>query len=213
MERVSADASGLLQLNWASNDTYSASANMPGGYGQPLYATLGEDNSAHLPEAGWYCNTTPGPLPFSAGGRLITSDGTDQVVHSSMPGANCSYLGRFIQWPGIVIGAIFKGDVGSSTLVSVYVQGGTTVGDGVVTEYGAGDHLEDAQNGDHYFVAIWQERLNTYPFQDDVGGFISYFTIGHRLIRDDEFAPSYVAGDTLPQNDLPYRTIPFTFEQ
>lgn len=210
MERVSADASGLLQSNWASNDTYSNVANMPGGYGEALYATLGEDNSGHLPEVGWLCNDASTLSPLDPRGRLITPGG-DQVVHSSMPGATCSYLGRFITWPGVLIGGVFKGDVGSSTLVSVYVPAGT-IGDGSAIEYGAGDHLENAQNGDHYFVAIWQERMNMYPFPDDVDSFISYFTIGHRLTRDSQFDPFTIADDTNPPHDV-YRTIPFTFEQ
>jgi hypothetical protein len=193
MERISADASGLLQSNWASNDTYSESSNMPGGYGQPLYATVLADNSMHLPEVGWLCNTAPGLLPLISG-RLITPDGTDQVVHSSMPGVTCSYLGRFIAWPGLVVGAIFKGDIGSSTLVSEYEPGGA-VGEGSATEYDAGDHLENAQNGDHYFVAIWQQRIGMYPFTDDNAAFVSHFTTG-----------------TDAPHDV-YRTIPFTFEQ
>ncbi len=194
MERISADASGLLQSNWASNDTYSNVANMPGGYGEPLYATLGEENSTHLPEVGWLCNAAPISSPFDSTGRLIVPDDGDQVVHSSMPGATCSYLARFIAWPGIVVGALFKGDVGSSTLVSEYTPGGA-IGDGSAVEYGAGDHLDNAQNGDHYFVAIWQERINMYPFTDDNAAFVLHFTTG-----------------TDAPHDV-YRTIPFTFEQ
>ncbi|MGC9602678.1 MAG: hypothetical protein ABSE76_02990, partial [Minisyncoccia bacterium] len=194
MERVSADVPGLLQSNWASNDTYSNAANMPGGDGEPLYATPGQENSTHLPEVGWLCNAASISSPFDSTGRLVVPNDGNQVVHSSMPSATCSYLARFIAWPGIVVGAIFKGDIGSSTLVDEYRPGGA-IGDGVAIEYDAGDHLDNAQNGDHYFVAIWQQRINMYPFTDDNAAFVSHFTTGADAPHDV------------------YRTIPFTFEQ
>ncbi len=189
MERISATTSGAVAQNWASNDTFHASANMPGGWGQPLYATVLAENSPHWPALGWFCS--PDTWPIVAG----------QVYRP--PSSNCIYLARFVSWPSQVSGALFSGDVGSSTLIAIHSA--WYFKDGLVSS--ANDTITNAQVGDNFFVAMWKfEDATSLPSYDN--SMVSWLSKGHRLVgsRDNPI----LSTDTDPPN-INYRIIPFTY--
>jgi hypothetical protein len=168
MERVDARLPGVVASNWESNDTYTASANMPGGGGRTLYATVLAENSLHRTEdVGWYC--APDQTPILAGQHYKPQSGT------------CTYLARFIAWPRIFAGGIFKGTVGSSTMVTHV----TTRRFANMLEVTA--PLLVAEPGEPFFVALWED---SHPF-------IPYFT------------ESVVTGALPPHTN--YHIIPFVF--
>lgn len=194
MERIDASSRGDVASNWASNDGYTASANMPGGQGQALYATVDAENSQHWPDAGWFCNSDTGP---------ITPGQTYHLESNS----TCRYLARFIPWPNTVEGGIFKGAVGSSTQISMHF--GRFPSDGQ-TSGPENNDMSDAQPGDRYFIAIWSPRLFEFPDAGDTPSFQSYFTIGHPLVRSAD-GNSLVVSDTTDPPTTNYRVIPFVY--
>jgi hypothetical protein len=192
MERVDAHAPGAAASNWASNDTYSTSPNLPWSP-QPLYATLLKENSQHIAQdAGWYC--APDTMPILAG-----------QSYAPPPGSLCTYLARFIIWPSQVWSGIFKGTVGSSTLVTLHESWTATN-----WNFTEGIDPANAQPGDDYFVAIWGTRIDTYPSQLDHITFPTYFETGHRWARTCFDCSLADTGDTNPPTDN-YRVVPFTY--
>jgi hypothetical protein len=205
MERVSADAAGTDPSNWASNDTFTVTPNMPTPAGQPwlanflpLYANPLQENSLHLPRVGFYCN--PDTYPIAPGSAYHPQTG------------QCTVMDRDIPYPGPLSAGVFKGVVGSSTQEGL-LQGLFRTGKvGTITV-----DFSDALPGDQYFVAIWQPAFDaslgggavcTIP--DDYVRMPSYFTTGHWLNRD-----GYCGGFSVDTTDVPethFEYIPFTYQ-
>ena len=203
MERVSADIIGTDPTNWASNDTYTVTSNMPppnpwNANGLPLYATPLMENSLHLPATGFYCN--PDKYPLTPG----------QGYHPQT--GQCTVLDRNIPFPGPLSAGVFKGIVGSSTQVGTlpgYFHSGKI--SPITVDF------SDAEAGDQYFVAIWQPNFDasligggrcTNP--NDDARLPSYFTTGHWLSRDGWCGDFTVDRTDVPET--PYVLIPFTYQ-
>ncbi|MDO8548494.1 MAG: lamin tail domain-containing protein [bacterium] len=192
MERIDANASGENASNWASNDTYTASANMPGGNGQALYGTVLLENSQHIAQDfGWFCS--PDTYPITLG----------QTYH---PEANtaCTYLARFVPWQTNIMSGLFMGTVGSSTSLVIH---NSWIGTSAQFVEGV-DPV--TQPGEQFFAAVWAVRTDTYPQPLDNLTFVTYFTTGHRWARDGFDGPLIDTGDTNPPHDN-FRVVPFTY--
>ncbi len=200
MERVSADASGTDPSNWASNDTYTVTPNMPTprdqpwlANGLPLYATPLQENSLHLPRFGFYCN--PDVYPLTPGGSYHPQTG------------QCTVIDRDIPYPGPLSAGVFKGVVGSSTQV------GTLLGypnSGKISPITV--DFSDALPGDQYFVAIWRPAFggDRCTMENDDARLPSYFTTGHWYERDG-WCGSFNVDTTTPPNKQ-YEFVGFTYE-
>ncbi len=153
LERVGS-GDGTLASSWASNDTYirQTGDTSTDASGSVVNATPGSANSAHLPSAGWYCDSD---APVSSGATYHPSSGS------------CTYLSAFIGTQVGRYGDFYEGTVGSSTIMNGHAlattmkstQNGDTVPQGTAS-------------GQQFFIAIYEVR----NFGDDVGAFRNYFT-------------------------------------
>ena len=150
MERKDASADGTLSSNWRNNDTYAIFySDRAGG---TIFGTPGQDNSSGLPTAGWYCN--PDTASITSGTRYVP------------PSIFCNYLSRFIDGQAFRYGGIYRGDVGSSTVVNRHFLG-------TLYKKQESNPISNPISGEHFFIALWETRI---AFNDDISKFDSYFT-------------------------------------
>lgn len=181
MERLNATTSGAVASNWGTNDTYTIYGTDTQN-GRVLGSPITE-NSLQQPEAGWYCD--PDTLSITSGSTYKPQSG------------NCTYLARFIGYPAGSAGGVYKGTVGSSTLISgasphSFGRPGQT---GRVSD----DTMTGAVAGEQFFVAIWEPRTG-FPNPNDSANFNAYFTTGFEL-----------DGTTAAPPHQLYKVVPFTY--
>ncbi|QQG37940.1 MAG: hypothetical protein HYS26_00050 [Candidatus Kaiserbacteria bacterium] len=152
MERISDSSDGSLAASWRATDTYGPYI----GTGSSTWGTPGRANSAGLPEAGWYCGSdSPIEEGVAPGSTYVPSE------------QYCTYLSRFVSKLADRSGALFKGEVGSSTILSSGFLG-KSLGK-LQSQHG----ISSPRAGDYYFVVIWESAGN-----NDSTDFVSYFTTG-----------------------------------
>ena len=157
MERVNASAPGATTTNWMSNNILVKNGHDFGGL--VINGTPKELNSAsQLKQIGYYC--APYTSTYIEGG-VYTHIGT--ICHYLSLGV--SGLTRY--------GDIYKGTVGSSTIVTGHQLGNP------IDSLQNGDTLSSPQTGERFFVAIFQIRSGpNFEFGQDLNGFRNYFQTG-----------------------------------
>jgi hypothetical protein len=160
MERRSGASDGSLSTSWQSTDTYGST----GGVAvSAVWGTPGGENSRGLPDAGVYCGSASNLL------TQIASPGPS-FNPSSDP---CTFLSRFIATPLNAaqtnrVGGLYRGDVASSTSAGYTFLFGSQFATPVNFS------TLNAQSGEHFFFAIWENRT----FGNDNFVFDFYFTQG-----------------------------------
>lgn len=135
MERKLDTTDGAIAASWQSGDGYGRwerSDNVSASWGTPS-----AENSLGYPASGWTCDSTLGPVAENG---------------SYNPGAgDCLFLMRFISPSVNRMGAVYRGDVASST---------NLVREGFSKRLIASSHVTmpvDVQPGEHFFTAIWEQ--------------------------------------------------------
>lgn len=170
MERISGTADGTLAASWQDTDAYG-----PWLGGGELWGTPGNDNSNGYPESGVACE----------GNSFVVEDGPYN------PAGWCLYLSKFITtgFSGEGVnryGALYRGTVGSSTIVTGHSFGKSTAASGFV------DVPDDVTAGEPFFFLVYENR----SFGFDNANFNGYVTVG--------YAPTPPHGN--------YVIIPFTYQ-
>ncbi len=150
MERSAGTVDGELASSWHSTDSYG-----PWKGTGAVWGTPGVENSAGLPDAGVSCN-----------GELVQANAP---LH---PGTICEFMMRFIATNSNHYGAIYRGTVGSSTMLKIHM-----FNKGI---YGAGNIpiSTPVEEGEPFFFAIWEHR-NGPAFDSDTAQFNDYFKTGN----------------------------------
>lgn len=151
MERIDASTDGTLSSNWRHNDTYVRADSIPvkDANTDTILGTPGKDNSSGLPTSGWACN-----------GVLVTSGG------NYTPGSDsCTYYSALISTLANRYGDLYKGTVGSATIVNGHSLGKNIKKDET-------DTLSSPVAGGQFFVAIYEIRTS---IDSDLIEFRSYF--------------------------------------
>lgn len=179
MERIGT-ALGSLASSWANNDLYIRDMNdaAADASGVIINGTPKLANSAHLPNSGWYCGSDS---PIVAGGTYRPSSGL------------CTYLSAFINTQAIRFGSLYKGTLGSSTVVN-----GHSLGKAIKNTQSNDDIPSGTASGQQFFVALWEQRSGP-AFNDDTPSFNAYFTTA-----------STTGAVTTPPHDN-YRIIPWIY--
>ena len=157
MERKDNSPDGLLSSSWQTTDAYSFYGNDRSG--SAVYGTPGVANSNGYPTVGWFCS--PDTVSIMSG------------AHYTPPSSNCTYLLRAISTNAYRYTALYRGDVGSSTRVTLDEAGRAYIRIRANT-------ISDPQVGEHFFVAIFEGRIgpNFDPPFDDFTRFDTYFRTG-----------------------------------
>lgn len=135
MERKPDTADGTMSSSWQSSDGYGRwerSDNVSASWGTPT-----AESSEGYPAAGWTCDSTLGPVAENGSYNPGTGD--------------CLFLMRFISPSVNRMGAVYRGDVASST---------NLIKEGFSKRLIASSHINmpvDAQPGEHFFTAIWEQ--------------------------------------------------------
>ena len=155
MERINPMISGALSTNWATNDGVMRNGTDSGG--NSINGTPGATNSSTLNAniIGYYCQ--PHLASYLSGN-----------YYEVPTGSPCLWISNSIS--GKKHGYVFKGTVGSATVISGHFL--NTVPDKSESlDNFAGSGLVQ---GDDLFVAIFEAR--TGPAYDDLNFFLDYFT-------------------------------------
>ncbi len=159
MERIAPETDGALASSWQNNDTYirtSASKATDSSAGV-VYGTPAVQNSSGLPSAGWDCGD----------GTLTSAGGAYNPTSSA-----CTYLSAFVNTAANRYGDVYKGTVGSSTLVT-----GHLLSKSIQSSQNDDGITSGATAGDQFFVAIFETRTGP-AFNTDLTDFRNYFKTG-----------------------------------
>lgn len=159
MERTGSEVDGTLASSWQNNDTYirisvSKAADSAAGV---MYGTPASQNSSDLPSAGWDCGD----------GTLSSVGGAYNPTSSA-----CTYLSAFVNTAANRYGDVYKGTVGSSTLVA-----GHLLSKLIQSSQNDEGITNGAVAGDQFFVAIFETRTGP-AFNTDLTDFRNYFKTG-----------------------------------
>ncbi|TSC61698.1 MAG: cell wall surface anchor family protein [Parcubacteria group bacterium Athens0416_74] len=159
MERKDPITDGTLASSWQSNDTYIriSPSKATDSATESVYGTPGMTNSAGLPAAGWDCGS--GTLTTAGGSYNPTSDA-------------CTYLSAFVSTQANRYGDVYRGTVGSSTLMS-----GHSLSKSIQSSQNDAGIVSGAVAGDQFFVAIYETR-NGPAFSTDLTDFRNYMKTG-----------------------------------
>ena len=158
MERKDNSPDGLLSSSWQTTDAYSFYGNDRSG--SAVYGTPGVANSNGYPTVGWFCS--PDTVSIMSG------------AHYTPPSSNCTYLLRAISTNAYRYTALYRGDVGSSTRVTLDEAGRAYIRQGRTTI------ISDPQAGERFFITAFEGRIgpNFDPPFDDFTRFDTYFRTG-----------------------------------
>ncbi|MHB1086515.1 MAG: hypothetical protein ACYCZ0_02080 [Minisyncoccota bacterium] len=175
MERKDPIADGSFASSWQSNDTYIriSPSKATDSATESVYGTPGMTNSVGLPVAGWDCGS--GTLATAGGSYNPTSDA-------------CTYLSAFVSTQANRYGDVYRGTMGSSTLMS-----GHSLSKSIQSSQNDAGIVSGAAAGDQFFVVIYETR-NGPAFSTDLTDFRNYMKTG--------------VGSTPHSN---YVTIPWTY--
>lgn len=173
MERIATD--GALPGSWRSTDTY----------GSAMWGTPGGANSLGLPMMGIYCGSsgvlTGTDVPYNPGSGSCT------FLSRQIPPLNNGNANRF--------GALYRGDVGSSTAL---MNNGQPLF-GAAVDVSINFQTFNPQLGEHFFYALWEKR--TGPAFDFEGAVFTLF-----------FTTSKLPGTEVPNEPHSnYLVMPFTY--
>lgn len=168
MERKNGAADGLLAASWQTADGYTLGAFDRNS--SPIYGTPGANNSKGNPSAGWFCS--PDTVSIVSG------------AHYTPPSSSCTYLMRAISTQANRYGALYRGDVGSSTLMNAHFDGRAYIRQHT-------NAISSPQAGEHFFIAIYEIR-----FDNDQPAFDTYFKTGVRgpQMHDNYFVIPWIYG-------------------
>jgi hypothetical protein len=152
MERVNLAYDGSVSSAWQTNDTYLYGTPPTDASGNPILGSPSRDTREWFKEAEWMCAS-----------RM-------QEGVSYVPGTGvCTYYSGFMHTNARRYGTLFKGSVGSSTVVSNHSLTRSMI------SVQNGDDVPGAVSGDAFFVAIYETR-NGPSFSNDMQQFHDYFT-------------------------------------
>jgi len=158
MERKDSSTDGLLSSSWQTTDAYSFHGNDRSG--SAIYGTPGVANSNGHPTIGWFCSPD--------------TDSITSGAHYTPPSNSCTYLLRAISTSGYRYTVLYRGDVGSSTRVTLDEAGRAYIREGRTTI------ISDPQAGESFFITAFEGRIgpNFDPPFDDFTRFDTYFKTG-----------------------------------
>ncbi|MDO8576371.1 MAG: hypothetical protein Q7R90_03580 [bacterium] len=158
MERKDSPADGLLASSWRTTDAYSFYGNDRSP--SAIFGTPGVANSKGYPTVGWFCSPDTASIESGA--------------HYTPPSSSCTYLLRAIGTNGYRYTALYRGEVASSTRVTLDEAGKAYIRQGRSTI------IPDPQVGEHFFIAVFEGRIgpNFDPPFDDFTPFDTYFKTG-----------------------------------
>jgi len=168
MERKNNTIDGSLSGSWQTTDGYSFYGNDRSG--SAMYSTAGAESSKGYPTAGWFCSPETASITNGA--------------HYTPASSNCTYLMRAISTQANRYGALYRGDVASSTLVNRHFFGHAYI------DQSATDTISNPQAGEHFFIAIYEARVGpaftSFP-TDDSTLFDNYFSAGTNAPPHDNY--------------------------
>lgn len=152
MERVNVAHDGSVASAWQTNDTYLYGTPPTDASGNPILGSPLRDTREWFKEAEWVCTS-----------RM--QDGVPYVPGTGV----CTYYSAFMHTNARRYGTLFKGAVGSSTVVSNHSLTRSMI------SVQNGDDVAGVSPGDSFFVAIYETR-NGPSFSSDMQQFHDYFT-------------------------------------
>lgn len=185
MERVSTSESGASPDNWASNDGYTR----VGKYANKteIVGTPARTNSKHWPLVGFFCDNDSTILEPRASADMYAPAGT-----------SCTGLMGTVPFHLSVGGGIFKGTVGSSTMINTIAFTNRTTSYGN-QKVGTVSFLPEVRQ---YFVAFWEYNNGIVGSTvNRIGDMQRYLLTG---TKED--------GTLIVTAPLAYHLIPFTIE-
>jgi hypothetical protein len=152
MERIFGAIDGSQRESWQTNDAYVYGSPTLDASGNPILGTPLRDTREWFKEAEWVCAS-----------RIV--DGTGYVPGTGV----CTYYSGFMHTNARRYGTLFRGEVGSSTLVSNHSLNRAMI------SVQNGDDVVGASEGERFFVALYETR-NGPNFSNDMQQFHDYFT-------------------------------------
>lgn len=152
MERIMSAQNGGRRESWQTNDAYVYGTPPSDASGNPVLGTPRRDTREWFTDAEWVCAS-----------RM--QDGVPYVPGTGV----CTYYSGFIHTNARRYGTLFKGVVGSSTVISNHSLNRAMI------SVQNGDDVIGAVSGDTFFVALYETR-NGPSFSNDMQRFHDYFT-------------------------------------
>src|SRR3990167_3412741 len=137
IERKDNSPDGLLSSSWQTTDAYTF-------YGtdrssSAIFGTPGVANSIGHPTVGWFCS--PDTFPITSG------------THYTPPSESCTYLLRAISTNTNRYTALYRGEVGSSTLEAQDFAGVAYIRQNRTTA------ISNPQAGELFYIAVYEGRI------------------------------------------------------
>ena len=171
MERKEGSADGSLAASWQTTDAYSFYGNDRSP--SAIFGTPGVANSNGYPTVGWFCS--PDTFPITSG------------THYTPPSESCTYLLRAISTNTNRYTALYRGEVGSSTLEAQDFAGVAYIRQNRTTA------ISNPQAGELFYIAVYEGRIGP-NFDNDPSGFDAYFKTGGAPPHSNYFVIPWVYG-------------------